>query len=235
MEDIKSLPEFAQKEACRALNRFVRLKRPLPPDIAAMEAFQISEDPLPWDQLQPGDIVFTRPNPAIIPGFLWAMHYSHVGIYVRPGWMMEANVDKGVRLCELSRWQGSHAHMGFARLKPQFLATIPNLEAAMDLAAKNWANDEIRYNLAMWKEAGTNYGRSYCSELVWMVYEELGLDLRDDPRTEAYIQWVEATFGDWAARVFAESALAPDELALSSKIEFYAIGRSPSQPILPPN
>lgn len=224
LSDFKSLPRFLQTETCRALNRFVRLKRPLPPEIAEMFAFRLCEEPLAWDQLQIGDIMFTRPNPAIIPGFLWAMHYSHVGLYVRPGWVMEANVDKGVRLCELEKWKNSHAHMGFARVKPEF--QVANLEEAMDQAATNWANDKIKYNLAMWNEAGTSYGRSYCSELVWMVYEELGLNLQDEPHAEAYVNWVQSTFGDWAARVIAEPAIAPDELALSSKIKFYSVGKT---------
>lgn len=224
LSDFKSLPKFMQTETCRALNRFVRHKRPLPLEIAQLPAFNLSDEPLAWDQLQPGDILFTRPNPAIIPGFLWAMHYSHVGLYVRPGWIMEANVDKGVRLCEIEKWKNSHAHMGFARLKPEF--NIPNLRQAMDEAADNWATNKIKYNLAMWNEAGTSYGRSYCSELVWMVYEELGLDLRDDPHSETYVNWVQATFGDWAARVIAEPAIAPDELALSSKLEFFSVGKT---------
>ena len=226
LADFKSLPRFMQTETCRALNRFVRLKRPLPLEIAQIPAFNISDEPLAWDQLQPGDLMFTRPNPAIIPGFLWAMHYSHVGLYVRPGFVMEANVDKGVRLCEIEKWKNSHAHMGFARVMPEFLNQIPDLASRMDEAATNWANDKIKYNLAMWNEAGTSYGRSYCSELIWMVYEELGIELRDDPQSEVYVDWVQATFGDWAARVIAEPSIAPDELALSSKIQFYSVGKT---------
>ncbi|MBC8064453.1 MAG: hypothetical protein H7Y17_06465 [Chlorobia bacterium] len=226
LADFKSLPRFMQAETCRALNRFVRRKRPLPPEIAQLAPFNLSDAPLQWGDLQAGDILFTRPNPAIIPGFLWAMHYSHVGIYVRPGVVMEANVDKGVRLRPLERWRNSHAHMGFARVKPQFLSQVPNLETAMDEAADNWTKNRIKYNLAMWNEAGTSYGKSYCSELIWMVYGELGLDLRDDPQSEIYVQWVQATFGDWAARVIAEPAIAPDELALSSKLEFYSVGKT---------
>jgi hypothetical protein len=226
LADFKSLPRFMQAETCRALNRFVRNKRPLPPEIAQLPPFALTDAPLNWGELEPGDILFVRPNPAVIPGFLWAMHYSHCGIYVRPGFVMEANVNKGVRLRELERWRNSRAHMGFARLKPEYSSNLANLKEAMEAAAGKWAGQGVKYNLAMWREAGTSIGKSYCSELVWMVYKEIGIDLRDDPQSEVYVKWILATFGEWASRAIAEPAIAPDELALSSKLEFYSVGKT---------
>jgi hypothetical protein len=224
LSDFKSLPRFMQVETCKALNRFVRNKRPLPPRVAELSGFELSDRPLNWGDLEPGDVLFVRPNPAIVHGFLWAMHYSHCGIYAKPGFVMEANVDKGVRLQSLERWQGSRAHMGFARLKPEFKNGLPPLHEIMAKAIGDWCDQDIKYNLAMWKDAGTTHGKSYCSELIWMIYEEVGVDLRDDPQSDIYVEWVKATFGEWASRAFAEPAIAPDELALSSKLEFYSVG-----------
>lgn len=226
LADFKSLPRFLQVETCKALNRFVRNKRPLPPAVAELPAFELSDRPLQWGELEPGDILFVRPNPAIVHGFLWAMHYSHCGIYAKPGFVMEANVDKGVRLQPLERWQQSRAHMGFARLKPEFLVALPPLDELMAEAIEDWCDQGVKYNLAMWNEAGTTHGKSYCSELIWMIFEDAGLDLRDDPRSALYVDWVKATFGQWASRAIAEPAIAPDELALSSKLEFYSVGKT---------
>ncbi len=226
LADFKSLPRFMQTETSRALNRFVRRKRPLPAEIALLPQFAINDAPLLWGDLQLGDILFTRPNPAILPGFLWAMHYSHCGIYASPGYVMEAKMDKGVQLCPLKKWMNSHAHMGFARLKSQFSSTIESLDLLMESAVKEWTERSVKYNLAMWNDAGTSINKSYCSELIWMIYEEAGLDLRDDPQSEIYENWIRATFGSWAATAIAEPAIAPDELALSSKLEFYSVGKA---------
>ena len=116
--------------------------------------------------------------------------------------------------------------MGFARLKPEYSRDVASLSEAMDAAADKWTDQSVKYNLAVWKEAGTNVGRSYCSELVWMVYKEIGIDLRDDPQSEVYVKWILATFGEWASRAIAEPAIAPDELALSSKLEFFSVGKT---------
>ena len=226
LSDVKSLPWYTQLAVKKAANQFVRTHRPLPTEIASLAPFQMSESPLLWSQLQPGDVLFVRPNPAVFPGFLWAMHYSHCGIYVRPGVIMEASVDKGVRLSPVRNWMKSHAHMGFARVKLDAVETMPDLARAMDQAVKDWTDRGVKYNLAMWNEAGSVNGKSYCSELIWMIYEGIGIDLRDEPRSEIYVEWVRQTFGDWAAETIAIPAIAPDELALSSKLEFYSVGKS---------
>jgi len=115
--------------------------------------------------------------------------------------------------------------MGLARLAEPCRSQIgERMPAIMDEAVQKWCNRGYKYNLAMWHEAGTVPEKFYCSELVWQIFMDEGIDLRDETTSPIYVEWVRQTFGTWAADAIAEPAIAPDELALSTKIEFYSVG-----------
>lgn len=197
-----------QAAEARAARVFAE-KRMLDQAAADRNTPTVSAQSVPWHLLLPGDIMHIN-NKKFFN--IYAMYYSHSGIYNGNNTVYESNSD-GVRVLPLSSWQqGQPVALGYTR----------NRSHSQVVAALNWAkatygtDGRTPYNWNFLNK--TTDSALYCSQLVWKMHQYMGIDV--DSNHWAYALYLTAKFGA-VGTTFALAAVAPDEIYLSDEIVYY--------------
>lgn len=182
-----------------------------------------------WGGLTRGEIMFMGRDDAV-PNFFYAKKYNHIGIYdgapgnirqVYEAWHQGAGV---ISRAMAPLWEQDETCVAFA--------TVSGTNAAQRQNALNWAkgfynsNGTTPYNFNF-IDRNTN-AALYCSQLVWKVFDHLGINL--DSNDVNYRNWLVArhSLGHLilgAAIVDAANFMvAPDEIALDPETLIYALG-----------
>jgi uncharacterized protein YycO len=128
-----------------------------------------------------GDLIFIRTPGWTAPFDLVNQSYTHVGMYIGGGQMIEASlypahgsVKKGVHLSPLSGW--ANPTEPFVTAYRVRKATPLQRQAAVDFA-RSLLPKEVPYDMNVFSKQ--LYGNSYyCSELIWAAYyHAAGIDL----------------------------------------------------------
>ncbi|MBE3519814.1 MAG: hypothetical protein IMW97_05880 [Firmicutes bacterium] len=165
-----------------------------------------------WDLLRRGDIMHVN-NKKFFN--LYALYYSHSGIYDGANLVYDSNVD-GVRLRPLSDWQqGQPVALGYNNRR-----TYSERVAALDWAKARYGTDgSTPYN---WNFLDKQTDSAlYCSQLVWKTNLHLGDDL--DSNDPDYAWFLFIRYG-LVGLAFAYYAVAPDEIYLSPLVTYYSVG-----------
>lgn len=164
---------------------------------------------VPWGSLLTGDIMHIN-NKKFFN--VYAMYYSHSGTYNGNNTVYESNSD-GVRIRPLSSWQqGQPVALGYTKGK-----TLSQVSAALNWAKNKYGTDgRTPYN---WNFLNKGTDSSlYCSQLVWKIHQNMGVNV--DSNHWSYVAFLTAKFGA-VGTTFALTAVAPDEVYLSSNIIYY--------------
>lgn len=164
---------------------------------------------VPWGALLTGDIMHIN-NKKFFN--VYAMYYSHSGIYNGNNTVYESNSD-GVRIRPLSSWQqGQPVALGYTKGK-----TLSQVTAALNWAKNKYGTDgRTPYNWNFLNK-GTD-SALYCSQLVWKMHQNMGVNV--DSNHWSYVAFLTAKFGA-VGTTFALTAVAPDEVYLSGNIIYY--------------
>lgn len=164
---------------------------------------------VPWHLLWVGDVMHIY-NKKFFN--LYAMYYSHSGIYNGSNTVYES-VSDGVRVLPLSSWQQG---------QPVALGYTANRSHSQVVNALNWAkatygtDGRTPYN---WNYLDKNTDSAlYCSQLVWKMHQHMGVNV--DSNHWSYSLYLTALYGA-VGTTFAYYAVAPDEIYLSNEIIYY--------------
>ena len=143
---------------------------------------------LDFSSLEPGDILLGG-NPGGSYG-----HFTHAGIYVGNGEVMEGYVD-----CGISRQGAGHyRYYAWACVLRVKLPPEQRLRAA-EYAARR--EGRMFYPAAF--KTGDRYWN--CTKLIWKAYKEEGVDL--DPRRDLWLTPDAIYFSPWVERVSCEGEM----------------------------
>ncbi len=196
---------------------YALVQRALAALLAEAGAAQAVGGGLNWRALRRGDILLTRSGRTPWTTGIFAMWYDHAGLYDGNGWVYEANPG-GLRRRPLSAWQQPGRYVALGRVTGNVQAQVVQ---ALDRAERAYGvTGQTPYNYAYPNKWAAD--RLYCSQLVWDVYMQAGVDV--DSNAWAYELWLAAKWGDWAVTALAQPAVAPDEIALSPRLTLYSQG-----------
>lgn len=190
-------------------------------------------DGIPFDQMRPGDVMVwdDRSGPPMVRlGLaLFAMRSTHsalfVGTTVRDGvterWVYEAHSPQfGVRMARMERkkWMRPGLHVSLGHVAG--VTPGQSAEAVRRCIETYGVRDKTPYHT--WPPWDKRYDRAgiYCSQLIWVAYRPLGVDL--DSNDWRFLSWF--TVHNWWDPYAASTAyygIFPDEIRTSSKIDWY--------------
>lgn len=168
-----------------------------------------------WGGLRRGHIMLVRSSWWTWNQFIYSMWYTHAGNYDGNNLVYEANPSDGSRLKPLSNWQGSGHYVALAYSRYR-----SNDDVGRGL---NWAKSRYGWD----GQTPYNYffpdkwtdSRLYCSQLVWKVHLNTGIDL--DSNNWQYLAYVGSIWGVGGVAA-ARSAVAPDEIARDGDVAIYS-------------
>lgn len=176
-----------------------------------------------YAKLQKGDVVLRRTGPygckiaVIIPLCqYWAFMYEHSGIYYGKrnksyNEVYESTSNGGVQFKDVKTWQDRSYYVGIHRS----VIDVNRIAATFERLINTYGYDgrtPYNYNLAN-KYIDTAL---YCSQLVWKFYLMLGVDV--DSNDSMYASWLRLKYGSIIGNYVSVNAVAPDEVALTSKL-----------------
>ncbi len=168
-----------------------------------------STSSVPWGALLVGDIMHID-NKKFFN--LYAMHYSHSGIYNGNNTVFESVAD-GVMILPIPAWQQE---------QPVALGYTRNRSHSQVIQALNWAKSaygtdgRTPYNFNFLDKSTDS--SLYCSQLVWKVHQHMGVDV--DSNHWLYSLYLTTRYGA-VGTAFAYLAVAPDEIYLSAEIIYF--------------
>lgn len=208
-------------------------------DADSVEA-SVSASEADWRQLRRGDIMLinSRGSSAVYP-YVW--RYSHAGIYDGTdangdAWVYESG-PHGVQRQPLSKWNEDGSAIAFGRSKK---SSEQDVLAALDWAKSKWGTTgTTAYNWLI--PLKTIDSSLYCSQLVWKIHDHLGVDtdsnsilyflavtaknytalFRGEFIRAAATAGIQLVAGPLLIPTVLVPAVAPDELARSSDLDFY--------------
>lgn len=122
----------------------------------------------PWGKLEPGDIILGGwPNCAY-------GKYSHAGLYMGDGQVLESYVDYGVCIQPIDHYR-QYTELCFLKVKAD-----RDLKERLVKQARNYEG-QLFYPLAF--KAGQRYWN--CTKIIWQLYADQGIDL--DARADLWI------------------------------------------------
>jgi len=126
-------------------------------------------------QLQPGDLLLHRKLGVIAPFGYW----THVGIYVGGGQLVEAVPSEGVKYSYI--WEWDFPRDTTVKVLRVSGATKTIRDKVVDFV-KAQANANKSYDSKLWqKDDDPNSESWYCSELAWAAYKNQGIDIEYTP------------------------------------------------------
>ncbi len=217
---------------------------------AALSAASAVELPK-FELLQKGDMMFNRHAKQSALNLLYARDYGHAGIYNGNDFVYESGTALGVSFKPLEEWKEDGMTVAFARLKDTSLqAYVPEamLWALSEYGSGAGSNKTTPYNFII-PDKYTNAG-IYCSQLLWKVFDYLEVDVdSNDPKlmVDLVLQFgtnapgilmdkiggvavvfylpIQALGAELMPR-FVQVSVLPDEVALSSFVTVYNVGRN---------
>jgi len=150
LNDVQAIPEIDKDGGERIVNGIV--------DIGAYEYKSKIE-------LEPGDLLFCRSCKSVVPGY-----WTHVGMYIGGGQVVEALSDKGVAITSLESWN-------FPNKTCVAYARVINANNEIKGKAVSFAINQLYkpydnpfFPIPSRKQSNPDSGSWYCSELVWAAY-----------------------------------------------------------------
>jgi cell wall-associated NlpC family hydrolase len=210
--------------------------------LAAVEPVSVRKTPvsaspkgasLPFDQMRPGDIMIwdDRSGPPLVRVAisLYASKCTHTAIYLGEAaargkgvqrWTLEAQSPAlGVRTAVMGRkWTRPGLHVALGHV--QGIAPGRAAQIAKNAVDTYGADGRTPYHI--WPPWDKTYCQEglYCSQLVWCVYQQNGVDL--DSNDWHYLAWF--TIHNWFNPYAAPTAyfgVFPDEIKASPRISWY--------------
>ena len=176
---------------------------------ASIGATDMTIQAVPWGSLLTGDVMHIN-NKKFFN--IYAMYYSHSGIYNGSNTVYESNSD-GVKVLPLSSWQqGQPVALGYTKNK-----SYSQVTSALTWAKNTYGtNGRTPYNWNFLNK--TTDSALYCSQLVWKMHQHMAVNV--DSNHWSYSAFLTAKVG-LTGTTFAYAAVAPDEVYLSSNIIYY--------------
>ena len=178
--------------------------------------------------LKRGDILLRRSirtgctTTQSIPGCRsWAAVYDHAALYYGMingvPMIYESIPQRGVQLVPLRTWQQKKGYVGVYRTK----APLLNQSRAMTPFVQTYGNNgRTQFNPTQTDKATDSSVSS--AQLVWLYYKALGIDV--DSNNDLYAHWLTTGYSPLVATYIATHAVAPDEIAFSTKLTCIAQG-----------
>ncbi len=176
-----------------------------------------------YSRLQKGDVILRRTGPygckiAIIVPLcqFWAFMYEHSGIYYGKrnkayNEVYESTSEGGVQFKDVKTWQKTGLYVGIHRSA----VDVYKIAATFERLINTYGYDgRTPYNFNL-LDKYTNKAL-YCSQLVWKFYLMLGIDV--DSNDPLYASWLRINYGPILGNYTSTNAVAPDEVALTSKL-----------------
>ena len=171
---------------------------------------------------RPGDIMFVYYD-HINPSWLWAMDWSHVGLYAGDGQVYESDVGfgcGGADLRNISKFIRDGYEIQYAQLDEEDGRS--HVDEALDWAQDTYGTGcDTGYNWAFpnkWTDSSL-----YCSQLVWKTYKNIedDYDVDLDSNHWIYLGWIALHYGNAHIAALAIPAVAPDEIARDGDLDYY--------------
>ena len=170
-----------------------------------------------------GDVMFVhyrRANPA----WTWAKSWSHVGMYDGQHMVYDSDIYgcNGVDRRRISKFISNGNKLQYAQLANS--SGRSSVGSALSRAISKYGTEcTTPYNFNFLNK--TTESKMYCSQLVWKTYLDIGdysVDL--DSNNWSYLLWLHARYSSILGvipTVFALKAVAPDEIARDSDLDYY--------------
>jgi uncharacterized protein YycO len=182
-----------------------------------------------YARMQKGDVILRRTGrqgckiAVIVPLCqFWAFMYEHSGIYYGKrnkayNEVYESTSDGGVQFKDVKTWQKGGLYVGIHRSAIDVYKIAATFERLINTYG---TNGRTPYNFNLLNKQ-TN-SALYCSQLVWKFYLMLGIDV--DSNDPLYASWLRINYGIPLGNYTSTNAVAPDEVALTSKLFRVASG-----------
>lgn len=181
-----------------------------------------------YSRMQKGDVILRRTGKqgckiaVIVPLCqFWAFMYEHSGIYYGTRGKMQAVYEStsegGVQFKDVKTWQKGGLYVGIHRSAIDVHKIASTFERLINTYGYN-GRTPYNFNLL---NKHTN-SALYCSQLVWKFYLMLGIDV--DSNDPLYASWLRINYGTTLGNYTSTNAVAPDEVALTSKLFRVASG-----------
>ena len=171
-----------------------------------------------------GDIMFVYYD-FVNPSYLYAMDWSHVGIYAGDSEVYESDAKggfdcDGVDFRDISKFYHEGYEIQYAQHEES--GGRSRVDEALDWAEDEYGEDcETSYNWVFqnkWTDA-----KQYCSQLAWKMYKNIedDYDVDLDSNHWIYHLWLATKYGPVLAALLAIPAVAPDEVARDGDLDYY--------------
>ena len=182
-----------------------------------------------YARMQKGDVILRRTGKqgckiaVIVPLCqFWAFMYEHSGIYYGKrnkayNEVYESTSEGGVQFKDVKTWQDRSYYVGIHRSAIDVYKIASTFERLINTYGYN-GRTPYNFNLI---NKHTN-SALYCSQLVWKFYLMLGIDV--DSNDPLYASWLRINYGTVLGNYTSTNAVAPDEVALTSKLFRVASG-----------
>lgn len=182
-----------------------------------------------YSRMQKGDVILRRTGKqgckiaVIVPLCqFWAFMYEHSGIYYGKrnkafNEVYESTSEGGVQFKDVKTWQKGGLYVGIHRSA----IDVHKIASTFERLINTYGYDgRTPYNFNLLNKH-TN-SALYCSQLVWKFYLMLGIDV--DSNDPLYASWLRINYGTTLGNYTSTNAVAPDEVALTSKLFRVASG-----------
>ena len=173
---------------------------------------------------QVGDIMFVYYD-FLNPSYIYAMDWSHVGIYAGNGEVYESDTHgdfdcDGVDFRDISKFLHDGYEIQYAQHEES--GGRSRVDEALDWAEGEYGEGcETGYN--WWFQNKWTDSSLYCSQLAWKVYKNIedDYDVDLDSNHWIYHTWLAMRYGHILALALAIPAVAPDEVARDGDLDYY--------------
>lgn len=174
--------------------------------------------------LRRGDVMLIKSANKSIGNYTYAITYNHAGSFEQFSQVYESNPNEGAKVKAVGPWLVAGSGLALGRSNQKTIAQVQT--ALTNAESKYGTNGRTPYNYNFVDKNTDN--AVYCSQLVWKIHKSLGVDIDSNDNGYKLALAARASLfgiaGAAAAATVAQFAVAPDEIAKSGYISFYAVG-----------